>query len=84
MSGDDPTADLILMAKRFEKKCQNSRKLAKKLPYTIEIWRKFLCHWHPKAHPRVMSGELELKSPVLVVAPSQWRARFCPSSLEQK
>jgi hypothetical protein len=30
MSGDDPTADLILMAKRFEKKCQNSRKQAKK------------------------------------------------------
>ncbi len=43
-----------------------------------------LCHWHPKALPRVMSGELKLKSPVLVVAPPQWRAKFCPSSLEQK
>ncbi len=32
MGGDDPTEDLILMAKRFEKKCQNSGKLAKKLP----------------------------------------------------
>jgi hypothetical protein len=31
MSGDDPTEDIISIAKRFEKKCQNSGKLAKKL-----------------------------------------------------
>jgi hypothetical protein len=36
-SGDDSTEDLALMAKPFEKKCQNSRKLAEKLPWTVKI-----------------------------------------------
>jgi len=36
--------------------------------------------WHPKPHPLAVSGELELKTPVVMVAPPQRRAKFWPSS----
>jgi hypothetical protein len=68
LSGDDSTQDLALMVKRFEKKFfQKSKKLAEKCP------KKY------KSDSGGVSGELEFKTPVEVVALSQRRPKFCPS-----
>ncbi len=45
ISGNDPTENLALLAKRFKKTVKTVKKLAEKLPYAIKIWQKFLCHW---------------------------------------
>ncbi len=39
--------------------------------------------WHSKYHPRAACGELELKTPITVVAPPLWMAKICTSSPEK-
>jgi hypothetical protein len=39
--------------------------------------------WHSKYHPRAECGELELKTPIMVVAPPLWMVKICTSSPEK-
>jgi hypothetical protein len=81
MSGNDPTEGLALMVKRF-KKTVETVKTCIMHSKSAKIFFVTGCNLVP--HSITVSGDLELQTPVVVVAPPQLRVKFCPSSPGKK
>lgn len=87
MGGDDPTEDLALMAIFFEKfvKSVENYKIYGLIRGNLAktpVWLD--ASMHPLLLSKTVYGEMDLKTPVILVAPPWRRSKFCTSSPEKE
>jgi hypothetical protein len=81
---NDRTKDSALMEKKIWRNHQNGRKITLNNKNLSKFLLWLDATWHIKDHLGTLFGELELKAPIVIIAPPQKRAKFCPNLPPQK
>jgi len=82
MRDNDPTEGLALMVKRFKKTVKTVKKTALCTQNLAKISLSLDTTWPLKPCSITVSGDLELWTPVVVVAPPQLRVKFLLEKME--